>query len=93
MTILRRNDPLTRIALVKEVQDFMLNPNNKHWESVDEHSMLIANIFSSARKGKKAEVLEAVEKQANWSGKLAMYPSLLQIVYRIGARVHVLMPR
>ena len=71
----------------------MLDPSNEHWESVDEHSTLIANMFSSAKKGKKAEVLEAFEKQANRTGKLAIYPSLLQIVYRTGARVHALMPR
>ncbi len=87
-----RNDPAVRSALVQEVRDFMLESDD-HWESVAEHSAQIHNLFSSSKKGRKAEVLSAFEQQANNAGKRAYYPSLLQIVYRSGSRQHVLMNR
>lgn len=87
-----RNDPAVRSALVQEVRNFMLESDD-HWESIAEHGAQIHNLFSSSKKGRKAEVLSAFEQQANSAGKRAYYPSLLQIVYRSGSRQHVLMNR
>jgi hypothetical protein len=90
--LLLRHDPEVRSALVQEVRDYMLGSDD-HWESVSEHGVHISNMFNSAKKGRKAEVLAAFEQQANQAGKRAYYPSLLQIVYRSGSRQHVLMNR
>lgn len=93
MTVpVRRHDAQARAALVHEVQECMLG-SDEHWESIWEHKDAIANVFNSAKKGRKGDVLNAFEQQADRAGRRAYYPSLLQIVYRSGSRVHVLLNR
>jgi len=67
--------------------------SDDHWESVSGHQVQIANMFSSAKRGRKGDVLNAFEQMANSTGKRAYYLMLLQIVYRSGSRQHVLMNR
>lgn len=77
---------------MREVQECMLR-SDEHWESIWEHKDMIANVFNSSKKGRKSDVLHAFEQQADHAERRAYYPSLLQIVYRSGSRVHVLMNR
>ena len=90
--LLGRHDGIARAALVREVQAYMLD-SDEHWESIWEHRTLIANSFNSSKKGRKGDVLNAFEQQADRAGKRAYYPSLLQIVFRSGSRVHALVNR
>lgn len=87
-----RQDEQKRRDLLGQVQRYLLDSDD-YWEKISSSRSVIAKRYDASLKGKKGEVLNAFEKHVDAAKQSAYCPTLLQIVYRSGARQHVMVER